>query len=145
MDHKRHRWISVGAVISTLAIAFKMTFFMPIFLYFHGVVVETPIFDSILFYYINTYRIFYALQFVLACFAIRKRFSALNSLNVTSAIDGVKLVATKNVLNRKFRKTYMKLCDGIDIISETFSVHLLAIFLIYLVRTQSIFDRMLIA
>lgn len=71
--------------------------------------------NNLTFSYVNTYRLYIFAQLILSSSAICQRFAALN--RHLNDLKTEKLFAA----NAKFRQTFMKLCDGLDIINETFT------------------------
>lgn len=80
------------------------------------------------FFYVHFHRSFYIAQFVLACSAMQLRFKELNNnLNFSFSVTEIKIVASKNYDLFKVGKLFHDLCDGIEILNQTFTFHLIAI------------------
>lgn len=85
--------------------------------------------------YINTFRMFYVGQFILASLAIQSRFYELNQqIKIPVLSFDIKTVAPCNSENYRIGRIYHKLCDGIEIINETFTAHFIFLFTNGLVR-----------
>lgn len=91
---------------------------------------------SIFYAYISIYRVFYVVQFYYACSAVRVRFKAINRLLKKTTESSVSV-------NYKFLRSFLGLCDAIEIINETFTSQISLIFMCLLVR-KNIFSITLI-
>lgn len=90
------------------------------------------------FYYtfINIFRGFFLVQFVLACSAIQVRFKALNDEFTRKHSTIRKLFFPKPNITTNFYlgKTFQQLCDCIDIVNETLTINFIPMFAVFLVR-----------
>lgn len=65
---------------------------------------------------------------MLASSALRSRFQALNESFENFSNDEIKFVETKAYESVKIGKLFDKLCDGIEIINETFTFQFIFLF-----------------
>ena len=79
---------------------------------------------------IGIYTVFYSSQFILAAAALEIRFKALNEL-IDSTMYSAKMEATFN--GAKIGKLFNNLCDGIEIVNDSFTFHFVLLFPLYLV------------
>lgn len=78
---------------------------------------------------------FYIVQFILATWMLQVRFQALNEyLSGENSLGVRKVSTTKYFPTLKLVMIYHNLCDAIEIVNETFTLHLAAIFLNFMVR-----------
>lgn len=85
--------------------------------------------------FVTTFRTFFSVQFVFACFIVQKRFEALNVHLINSmSLKKFNFYAQKSFLTSKYATLYHQLCNGIDAINETFTFQLIFVFAITLVR-----------
>lgn len=82
---------------------------------------------SICYVYISIYRVLYVVQFYYACSSVRVRFKAVNRLLNNFSESAVSV-------NNKFMRSFLGLCDAIDIINETFTFQITLLFMSLLVR-----------
>lgn len=73
-------------------------------------------------FYSNGLRFFLVLQFWLACFFVQSRFSALNEF-LKSFITSSRFSSVKTLTLFKCARVFHSLCDSIEIINQTFTVH----------------------
>lgn len=141
LNHNRHRVFSYGSIIVVLLIALESILLIPIMQLSNGNYEHILKLMTWLSYANITLRLFYTAQFVLAALAVKTRFTALNKyLMKLAAIDKVwGNIASKHEEIQRFRRTYLKLCDGIEVINETFTFQLVFVFTSVMVR-QFIFD-----
>lgn len=133
IDHKHHRRFSNRAVFIAGAFVIMTTFVIPTFLHSKGNNAGFVVFFTLLFSCLNTFRPFYTIQFVLAALTLKTRFSALNVyLEKLAVVD--KFWKSEQVVSAKFRKLYLKLCDGIEIFNETFTLHVAFAIGVFIVR-----------
>lgn len=110
-------------------LAIHFTFLKPIYLHFHGGHDEVILYLYFIVGYRNTFRVFYSTQFLVATLTVKTRFAVLNNF-----LKGSKNKTKFNcVVTPNFRKIYLQLCDGIEIINETFTLHFSFIFGIFMV------------
>lgn len=125
-------------ILSIVTYAIFMTTSLPSILYFLGRWKGLKVSLIASYAYINTFRLFYLVQFSLASFAVRLRFKALNekikeqfltklSSNCFKALD----VKSSDIF--KLGNVFHKLCDAIEIINETFTFHFVLLFMVILV------------
>lgn len=133
MNHKLHRFSVFLSILIISAASFTSTFFIPIYSLISEENEKAFLTDILSFAYINLFRMFFAFQFGLSCAAIRKRFHALNG-HLMHFTEKRSVMCFRFELNEKFRKNYLKLCDGIQLINETFTLPFVTIFGILLVR-----------
>lgn len=134
MNYKRHRLFVWGLSTIMLLIIFKVSIFWPLVLYIRGLKEEIVLRREITHIYVSCFRFCFITQFILACSAVRVRFESLNDhVNSFKLHKKFKIVSTKSLVSVEFRQSYFQLCDAIDIINDTFTLHLAFIFAIFLV------------
>lgn len=144
MNYKFQQKITLMTVLLVLCIVFYMSSAMHIFYYCFGLGAVTKASLVCCFVYLNFFRIFYSVQFILACLAVRIRFKAFNqslTLCLTQSKCGhegdVEAVAFDDLSISKSTKIFHSLSDAIEIINGTFTFHLVIIISILLVRIES--------
>lgn len=110
----------------------ELTFFMQIELLILGNAQEFKYSVMFCCTYSNIFRCFYSCQFVLVSFALQSRFEAINDrlrrLKEANYDPGYYLSFIGKLLHQ--------LCDGIELVNETFTMHLIPILMINLVKMQ---------
>lgn len=136
-NHRAHKKYVYGAIVVIISVAVKMISTMPIvFLFFNS---WDALQGSVVlcYSYINFFRMFYTMQFILASLAIRSRFKVLNNyLNYSTTFKDFRIIAMKGSKNFWLLRHYHSLCDGIDIINRTFTSHFILLFAISLVSNN---------
>lgn len=80
------------------------------------------------YFYVSSFQAFYVAQFIVACLAMQKRFDELSiSLKFSFSVSKIKISTSKNHEFLKFGKLFHNLCDGIEILNQTFTFHFVAI------------------
>lgn len=135
IDFKRQRWFAYKTTIITTAASLLMTFYMPIYLYCIGFneTIELTRIPPIA--CANFTRVCYTVQLIVACSMIRKRFEIISGhLKKSYKFNNVTAVYTKSDSVAILQKSVIKLCDGVDLINESFTFQLIFVFSSVLVR-----------
>lgn len=86
---------------------------------------------------INTFRIFFSSQLVIACLTVQHRFKVFNQGFKESFWRSIfKIVKTRDTNVRQFGIIYHGLCDGIEIINSALTSNFLLIFPNLIVSSQ---------
>lgn len=129
MNFKRHRFFVYGVNVAVVTIVMCGVSCVPIFLYLNGLQHKIQFFDSSLLLFLNTAQFFYVVQFELACLALRVRFVALiNYLSDSKLKTKCRIFAANFAANNKFCRSYLTLCDAIEIVNEFFTFPFVFIF-----------------
>lgn len=130
-------------VLLVMCVAFFMSSAMHIVYYYFGLGAVTKASLVCCFVYLNFFRLFYSVQFILACLTIRIRFKAFNqSLTpcLTQSKCGhegdVEAAALDDLSILKSTKIFHSLSDAIEIINGTFTFHLVIIISLLLVGIE---------
>lgn len=127
VDHKRQKKI---VRMFTIFLAIFPVILMTLF-GSQMIKVETDtnlFFLSIVFGVISLFTMCFVFQFIIASLALRSRFQALNESFENFSNDEINFVETKVFESVKIGKLFDKLCDGIEIINETFTFQFIFIF-----------------
>lgn len=109
-------------------IIIELTSFVPVVFYSIGYADTLNSNALLCFNYINIFRYLYSSQFVLASIVVRSRFEAINErLSSGMKSERAKLLNTVGPL-------YHRLCDVIELINRTFTMHLVIVLTVVLVR-----------
>lgn len=134
VDHKTHKkfaFLTIFIVITTTAI---ISSFMPLLYIFNGHADATTVDANLKIIFTHLIKLVYNAQFILAILVIQTRFKALNhNLETSNCIKNAKN-SVELLNNLKIVKVYHKLCDGIEVINETFTCHFIFMFAYSLVR-----------
>lgn len=136
MNFKHHRFFAYGVNALIVAVTMISVLSTPVALFLSGLGDQIKFFDSSLLMFLIISQFFFVAQFNLACFAIRKRFVALNNyLNKSNTKTECKKFGASCVMNENFCKSYFKLCEVIEIVNETFTFPLIFIYGFFMVST----------
>lgn len=120
-----HKKVVITTVIFITSTAVFLSALAPATFYIHKSLDNVRISLIVNQSYCNLFGLFYVTQFILATQAIQSRFNILSEF-VTS---GHKLTSTSTSYTYAFSQIFQRLCDGIVVINETFTSHLIFILL----------------
>lgn len=124
------------SIFLVVTITISISSSMPFFYIFSGHADATTINANLKIIFTHLIKLVYYAQFILAISVVRKRFESLNiSLKNLNCIKNEKN-SIELLNNMKFPKIYHKLCDGIEVINETFTCHFTFLFAYTLVRVM---------
>lgn len=128
INHKQQRMKTFRFSFLIVLIIIELTSFVPIVLYSIDYADTLSINALLCYNYINLFRYLYSSQFVLASIAVRSRFEAINErLGSSMKPERAKLLHAVGPL-------YHRLCDVIELINRTFTMHLVIVLTLVLVR-----------
>lgn len=126
VDYKKHSktsWIAVFLVISTATLITCLSPIMVSGSYKSPISIRT----TFRFFYGHFMKLFYISQFILASFAVGKRFELLNKSLETCGKN-------LQIDELKFLNVFHKLCDGIEVVNDSFTFNLVFVFGYIMVR-----------
>lgn len=143
MNYKEQKLVIRNGIISMLFMALLLLVLSPLTNYLDGNISNAIVLECISYAFINTLRLFYTTQFVLACNLIQKRFQTLNEILKTSVRSSSSksrtTVSEKCSKTSKYCKVFHDLCDGIENINSTFTFHFIFLLTTILVREHKNF------
>lgn len=135
MDYKlqkRHTLNAIFVMVTTYSIWNASN---PLTLLMQGSKDPVSLFCSFSYVFVDLFKCLYVTQLFLGCKCLQIRFEMLNkTLNSSNTNSNVSIISEKVSMNWKFGKVYYKLCDGIDILNDSFTFHFVFLFSSILVR-----------
>lgn len=130
IDHKTHKKYIFIAISIFIAFVFVLSSSYPLSQLILAPNKSLKFVMTFSFAYIHIFMNFYTFQFIVVNSAIWLRFKALNSKFKTKfPRQNVKIVAAKNFDLVQASNYFHNLCDGIEIINNTFTFHAVFIFM----------------
>lgn len=135
MNHKWQKNMGHVALAFIAIATCYVTFSMPIIYVSNGYSERINWMFIVCLLFINTFRLFYAVQFTLATLVLCTRFDGLNASlkSFLSTPISVKQVLPKYFPIFRFGNLYHDLCNGVDLINDTFTLQLVFLFVNILV------------
>lgn len=138
IDYKLHRRIVYCSIILSILFSLSMPISIFVVFYLLGFGLTTTAASALMTFniiYTTLLKGFYIVQFILATWMLQVRFQGLNEyLSGENSLGVRKVSTTKYFPTLKLVMIYHNLCDAIEIVNETFTLHLAAIFLNFMVR-----------
>lgn len=126
--HRNHKTLALLASIFIIVKNIISFIAIDIYLIYLNVAKEFHFIVSIIFFYISVYKFYYTVQFTFACFALRERFSMLNSV-LSKSMNGETL--------QHVSKLYLDLCDLIEHVNSNFAFQIIFVVISAFVRSDT--------
>lgn len=121
--------LTAGAVFVVLVLI-SISVLIPFVLHYFNLA-TIDVFDLTTFVFVKFFQCILATQFNLASLTLFTRFRALNTrLRREASSKHLKIVSAKFTKISIYSKSFHKLCDGIEIINETYTFQLISLFLV---------------
>ena len=132
--------INLIATFFTIILNFFAFFLLPLFYFLFNLLPVFDLFRNLTIFYMGLYKSFYTCQFCIAGILVHERFELLNeSLKHLWMRRKLKLFTNSGISTalQHVSKLYLDLCDLIELVNSTFSVHLIFTFFTILVSSHS--------
>ena len=127
VDHKKQKKIvQIFTTAPAISPVIVMTMFGSQIIKVENVM--NSIFLTLLIGFFGLFTMCFVCQFIISSLALKNRFQALNESFENFSNDEIKFVETKVFESAKFGKLFDKLCDGIEIVNETFTFQFIFLF-----------------
>lgn len=137
INYKLHKIYVVVSIIIAVSIAFILAAVSPIVTLINGSTSRDfhILFEAFGYIVINIVRTFFVMQINFVCESVRSRFRLLNEAVKSSIFNqSLKIKKTRSLSVFRFLKHYHVLCDAIEISNETFTLQLVPLMAIFLVK-----------
>lgn len=135
MDYKQQKRRTVNVLFIIVTTSFIWNASNPLTVLVQGSKDPVNLFCLFSYGFIDLFRCLYVAQLFLSCKCLQIRFHRLNeTLNSSNNNSNVSIISEKVSMNWKFGKVYYGLCDGIDILNDSFTFHFVFLFTSILVR-----------
>lgn len=135
INHKIHRRFVIGTIVLFAVLALHMITSPVLVFFFSGNPDYIRLSVSLIYSFFNVLRLFFVVQFFLACTAVWNRIEIMNEyLEDRFQCKSLKVASKKCFDCHKIGKNFHILCDAIRIINDTFTFKFLFIFMNNLVE-----------